>query len=385
MKHVQVIWKGPVLDATGYGLASREYVLALDRHGFDMKIEGYSWGFPSIDIHRRKKEKLQYLIQKPYAQHKQKILIYHTPAGNINIVDEIKRFDHCILNTVWETTKIPSYWLPIIEGFHAVTVPCIQNITAMLNSGVNGPLFLVPHGIDTMEFHPRNPKLEISGARGRFTFVSVFDFQHRKNPEALLKAYWEEFSAKDRVFMVIKTYGASRHAILNRIQAYKSRLGYGKDTAPLLVLTGVLNDRDLKGLYTLGNAFVLPTRGEGVGLPFMEALASGIPVIATGWGGHLDFLTERNSFLVKYNLSKPGLSMNSSDAISLVHPELFGEEGQLWAEVDVQDLRRKMRVAYENPGLCRTKGIQGRNDMLHYSWDKAGILFRKIIEKVIHT
>ena len=42
MKHVQVIWKGPVLEATGYGLASREYVLALDRQGFDIKIEGNS-------------------------------------------------------------------------------------------------------------------------------------------------------------------------------------------------------------------------------------------------------------------------------------------------------------------------------------------------------
>ena len=79
-------------------------------------------------MNNRKKERLKYLIRKPYAEHKQKLLIYHTPAGNINIVDEIKDFDHCILNTVWETTKIPNNWLPIIQQFDAVTVPCTSNI-----------------------------------------------------------------------------------------------------------------------------------------------------------------------------------------------------------------------------------------------------------------
>ena len=385
MKNLQVVWKGPVLEATGYGLASREYVLALDRQGFDIKIEGYAWGFPSIDINKRKKERLHQLIRKPYASNKAKILIYHTPAGNIEIVDEIKRFDYSILNTVWETTKIPNQWLPIIGTFDAATVPCSQNMDAMRNSGVNIPLYLVPHGIDTKEFHPQNPRLQISGVSKRFFFVSVFDFQHRKNPEALLKAYWEEFSAKDQVFMIIKTYGASRFAILNRISAYKKRLGHGQDTAPLLVLTGVLRDRDLKGLYTLGNTLVLPTRGEGVGIPFMEALASGTPVIATGWGGQMDFLTERNSFLVKYKLSKPGSSMNSMDAIGRVYPDLFDEEGQWWAEVDIQDLKKQMRLAYENPGFCKRKGLQGREDMLKLSWEQTGIQFKQIIKKVIHT
>ena len=96
----------------------------------------------------------------------------------------------------------------------------------------------------------------------------------------------------------------------------------------------------------------------------MEALASGIPVIATGWGGQMDFLTEKNSFLVKYRLSKPGISMNSKDAISYVHRELFDEDGQLWWEVDVRDLRRQMRIAYENPALCKKKDFRAEKDTL---------------------
>jgi glycosyltransferase involved in cell wall biosynthesis len=134
-------------------------------------------------------------------------------------------------------------------------------------------------------------------------------------------------------------------------------------------------------VYTLGHAFVLPTRGEGVGLPFIEALSSGIPVIATGWGGQMDFINERNSFLVKYKLENPALRMNN--AISPDYRTLFAEKGQLWAEPDLNHLKNQMRYACENPVLCRKKGDQGRGDMLNYSWDKGGIALKQAIEKVI--
>ena len=111
----------------------------------------------------------------------------------------------------------------------------------------------------------------------------MFDFQHRKNPETLLKAYWKEFTSRDNVVLVIKTYGDSQNEVLAKINEYKKRLGFGNETAPLYVTIDTLGDRQFRGIYTLGNAFVLPTRGEGVGIPFMEALSSGIPVIATGW------------------------------------------------------------------------------------------------------
>jgi len=62
----------------------------------------------------------------------------------------------------------------------------------------------------------------------------------------------------------------------------------GESTQKQIQFTNTLGKAELKGLYTLGDVFVLPTRGEGAGLPFIEALSSGVPVIATGWGGHMD-------------------------------------------------------------------------------------------------
>jgi len=122
---------------------------------------------------------------------------------------------------------------------------------------------------------------------------------------------------------------------------------------------------------------------SGDSLPFLEAMASGLPVIATAWGGQMDFLNNKNAFLVNYQLQPPVLSMNRRSSISRQFRHLFAETGQLWAEPDIGSLRRQMRTAYENPLLCRMKGQQARRDALKRSWDRAGLLLKQAIEQVI--
>ena len=58
----------------------------------------------------------------------------------------------------------------------------------------------------------------------------------------------------------------------------------------ILWVDSSLADSEMAGLYAAADAFVLPTRAEGWGRPFMEAMAMGIPVVGTGWGGHMDFI-----------------------------------------------------------------------------------------------
>lgn len=316
------------------------------------------------------------------------MLIYHYPPQTLNMAEARRRYDRIILNTVWETTRIPNQWKPYMNRIDAVFVPSVQNKRALRDSGVRAPIYIVPHGVDTRMFHPdtrRKPGLGKYG--GRFVFVSVFGFQHRKNPEGLLRAYWEEFSAADRVLLFIKTAGIGKEEnearIKNRIMQYKSRLGIHKRTAPLLLVGRQVSPARMKDIYRMGNVFVLPTRGEGVGLPFLESLASGVPVIATGWGGHTDFLNTGNSFPVSYTLKAPAASMNGKHAIARSFRSLFAQKGQLWAEPNLASLKSRMREAYENPQLCRRKGMQGRKDALKLSWDRSGAIMKSAIESVL--
>jgi glycosyltransferase involved in cell wall biosynthesis len=368
MKPYVVVWKGPVHKASGLGRASRAYAKSLKRQGVAVRL--------SPQDHR-----------KPNAAQVKKVLIYHHLPSRMQWKKERSTYDFILLNTVWETSRLPRSWLPHMNKFDAVCVPSQHNRRVLRNCGVTVPIFVVPHGVDAREFHPNHPKLSLPAAAGKFTFVSVFGFQHRKNPEGLLRAYWEEFSSKDNVILVIKTNGYAANEteawIKQQVMRYKKRLGIQKDTAPVVIIGRHMSERQLKGLYALGDAFVLPTRGEGVGLPYLEALASGIPVIATGWGGQMDFLTPRNSFLVPYQLKSPASSMNR--AISRRFSNLFAQKCQRWAEPDLSSLKRLMRQAYENPRLCRQKGRQGRKDMLQLSWDQAGMLMKQAIEETMRS
>lgn len=51
-------------------------------------------------------------------------------------------------------------------------------------------------------------------------------------------------------------------------------------------------------LYNSCDAFVLPSRGEGWGRPYMEAMACGLPTIGTRWSGQLEFMHDENSYLI---------------------------------------------------------------------------------------
>jgi glycosyltransferase involved in cell wall biosynthesis len=381
----QVIWNGPVTKVTGIGTASREYALALHRQGVDVKV--VTARKRSLPNKQPSNRILRALTQKPYARKKTKVLIYHGLPHTLDMKKARKKYNYILLNTVWETTKIPNNWFPSINRFDAVCVPSIQNKTAMRNSGVKIPVYIVPHGVSTHAFKPNNKKMSLPIPKGTFVFVSVFTFQHRKNPETLLKAYWKEFSSKDRVALVIKTSGFGSHKtgqqIKKRIHAFKKKHRFGSNTAPVHLITNNTSPQKLKGIYTAGNAFVLPTRGEGVGLPFLESLSSGIPVIATRWGGHMDFLNDRNSFLIRYKLRPPVFSMRHSISSNFRH--LFAQPGQQWAEPDLNHLKKQMRYAYKHRALCRKKGLQGRVDMRKQSWGRAGNAMKKAIAKVIRS
>ncbi|ASA22493.1 glycosyltransferase family 4 protein [Paenibacillus donghaensis] len=360
----RVVWKGPVHRSSGLGIASREYVKALRRQGVPTSTTPAASG----------------------GSGSRKVLVYHHAPHTLNVKKERKLYNRIVINTVWETTRIPRRWIAKINQADAVCVPSRQNKQALRNSGIRIPIFIVPHGVNIREYRAKK-KRAASRPKGKFTFISVFGFQHRKNPEALLRAYWEEFSASDHVELIIKTNGYAAYEnqqwIHNRIKAYKARLHVRKSTAPIRLVSTHLSKAALKAVYAKGDAFVLPTRGEGVGLPFMESMASGVPVITTGWGGQLDFVTAHNSFLVRYRLQPPVASMNRHSSIARQFCQLFAEPGQLWAEPDITSLRKQMRLAYEHPQLCAAKGAQARKDIQKQSWGRSGALLKQAIERIL--
>jgi glycosyltransferase involved in cell wall biosynthesis len=123
------------------------------------------------------------------------------------------------------------------------------------------------------------------------------------------------------------------------------------------------------------NALVSATRGEGFGLPLLEAASSALPIIATNWSGHLDFLNLGSFIKLDYELKE--IDKRKIDNNIFV-------PGLKWAEVNEKDFKKKVKNFYKN-----RKGIQSKSNKLaekikqNYSFDSISEQYNNLIQKNI--
>ena len=129
-----------------------------------------------------------------------------------------------------------------------------------------------------------------------------------------------------------------------------------------LIVREELDDASLAALYRRANALVLPYRGEGFGMPMVEAMACGTPVVATGAGPAVEFCDAENSYLL------PAQEVRVPDP-----PPPLGEfTGEwTWFEPDVAALARTMRHVYENRVEARERGKKAAHAIRQtLTWDR---------------
>ena len=118
----------------------------------------------------------------------------------------------------------------------------------------------------------------------------------------------------------------------------------------LRILDGEIAAEQLPELYRAADAFVLPSRGEGWGRPHVEAMAMGLPLIATNWSGPTAYLSEEVGYPLQFTL--------------VAVPERMGLPGHRWAEPSLPHLRQLMRHVFERRGEARARGAAARELMV---------------------
>jgi glycosyltransferase involved in cell wall biosynthesis len=96
-----------------------------------------------------------------------------------------------------------------------------------------------------------------------------------------------------------------------------------------------MNDAEVASLYRHPQvkAMVSLTRGEGFGLPILEAAASALPVITTDWSGHTDFMKLGKYIGVQYQLSEIHQTR--------VDDKIF-IKGSRWAQASEEDFKKRL-------------------------------------------
>jgi GT2 family glycosyltransferase len=356
----EIGWHSILNFPTGYAHSSRALITALDGHGVYVSYR-YLYGPGTVlpfaepedsespRIHTIRSRKI--VSQVPQVVYGQGDM-FHANSGPYKVGF-----------TMLETDRIPVDWVHQGNAMDEVWAPSEFNAQTFQISGITKPIHVIPLGVDPDYF---NPGISRGPLPGVYTFLSVFEWGERKAPELLLRAFNEEFSGEEPAILIAKVSNVDPGLDVTREIA---NLGLDPKGGRIHVsLNQTIPTYQLGVLYRSADCFVLATRGEGWGMPIIEAMACAVPVIATNWGAQCDYMTSDNSYPLPVERIVPARAKCPYYA------------GFNWAEPSYPDLRRLMRYVYDHQAEARSVGERASRIIReNWTWDHAA---RKIIARL---
>jgi len=347
-----VTWLAGVYTTEGYAEEARAHMRALEAAGAEPRLADLPFKARMAQLTDAEKRMLavqqQRLVCEP---HRPTVIVQHYQPSATATKLETNASLHAF-RTMFETDGVPSRWMPYLMSVDEIWVPSQFNVRTFSDAGIPPQRLRVLHQtIDFDLFDPDRPTLtpmRLHGVGDATTvFLSTFAFDERKGWRQLLTAWAQAFTARDDVRLVLKS-GVFRNEgeARKRVQAFLDD-NHLTDVAPIDIIDRGLTAEEMVSLYAAADAFVLPTRGEGWGRPFMEALAMRLPTIASNWSAQLEFMDPAHCWLI-------------SGTLVAVDGDLrlwqdCGRAGHRWFEADVDALRDAMRDIASDPTAARAK------------------------------
>lgn len=244
---------------------------------------------------------------------------------------------------LWELSDMPAHWAEAFPFLDEIWAPT-NFIADALRKETALPVRVMPYGMRTIPSAPRSRFLD-GIPEGAFVALTMYDTRSgaaRKNPGAAIRAYLEAFPRETgERFLMVKMNSPTREdrAALSRI------IGGRRD---IRLIDEIVLKPEVDALIGSCDAFVSLHRAEGYGLVIAEAMSLGVPVVATGYSGNMDFMDADCALVVPYRLVPVGDR----------YP--FAPPGAVWAEPDVGRAAAFLRRLSGDARYRRELGERGR-------------------------
>ena len=224
---------------------------------------------------------------------------------------------------------------------------------------------VTPNGVDRSVFHPDATQTRFDLPARYVLFVGTLE--PRKNLDTLLRAWNEIKDEFKEAWLVI--VGVNGNVFRNvNYQHEMERVCF----------PGYVDDETLAGLYANATLFVLPSQEEGFGLPALEAMASGTPVIVSDGGALPEVVGEAGMIF--------NLQCHAEERSDEASPPLRGEILRSRREAPLPqndtNLTSALRECLSNAGLRSALKEKGLARARKFSWQTTAEVVWKSLNEI---
>jgi glycosyltransferase involved in cell wall biosynthesis len=343
----KVLLRGPVLTQSGYGVHTRQVAKWLfSRQDLDVEVQALPWGDTPWLINTSHDDGfigkiMEKTVDPSGRQYDATVQIqlpneWDTSFSKVNIG----------VTAGVETDRCNPEWVHYCNRMSLIVVPSSHTKNCLVQSGnLTVNLQVIPESFSESLVKFEKTAVDDIELSTPFNFLLFGQLtgnnpeNERKNIFYTVKWLCETFKNDKDVGIIIKTNSGRNTSIDRKIvtQTFETLMKeVRKGMYPrVYLLHGDMSDEEVSSLYRHPKvkALVSLTKGEGYGLPILEAAASALPVIATGWSGHIDFLSHGKFIDVNYSLNE-------------IHPTRVDNKifmkGSKWAIASEEDFKKKV-------------------------------------------
>ncbi len=237
---------------------------------------------------------------------------------------------------VWEADTLPRPWVEKLPHVDEIWTPS-QFVADAFRKETDKPVITMPYGIEAPV--DGSTRADFGFGEDDFLVLSMYDSNSqssRKNPEGAIEAFIRAFGGRNTRARLVLKAGNEKPEALARLKERLEAAG-----VRYALVTERMDKPRLNALIACCNVFLSMHRSEGFGLVIAEAMALGVPVVATGYSANVEFMPEDCTCRVKYTL------------IPMGNDYVYQDDALRWADPDPDDAAAYLRKLYDDPAEAK--------------------------------